>query len=678
MGRIVLFLRVSTIGQRLESQEDSLRRAALADGYKEDAILVIGKKESAIKLSEEERKGLNELKDLIDKEDIDCIYIAELSRLSRRPHILYSIRELLLQKKIQLKCLNPQFTLLNDDRTKYDSSANLIFSLFGALAEQEMLEKKERFARGKQRKAEERKYSGGRIPFGYRIDKERGNLIVVDEEQGEIVKLIYDLYEKGMSQPKIAKELNDTGKANIKISLINHILINESYTGKKRKTKNASYERAYYPIITQEQFDHCRQIAMDNNTNLSKAKNVYYAEHLVRCASCGAYWSATGSKASYHCSAAYKSASLWNYEYHRKERCTNKLSISINVLDSILWHIAIEKEACYIEQDTEEAIQSTIKDIERTNNILNNIQPRLNDNHSKIERLQEMYIDGLSKETYSRKKQELLEELNVIKSEEIKYKDELNHLNNNLTELQERKAITPLSISDAMDIMNGKIDSILSTYPLIHEVVKGKIAREADDKKRSKIIHRQIKSVEIVNRKIKYPFKSGEKDVKSKMVIVHTYIPSSSEKENHKTEGIIEYYTIPNGGYGPLIIELFPDLIDNDTPYLYDYELRDYLPFEEISDYIYLNRFHDVPKRKRRTKESIEKVKKIGDKLSISDIRKKYNLSYSSVYNHIHFGKIPSVMIGGVFYVDKDVAEKTFGNVENKSVDDTPPTILDD
>lgn len=678
MGRICLFTRTSTLGQKLESQEDSLKSAAIADGYKEADFIVIGKKESAIKLSEEEREGLNELKKLIETEEIDCVYIAELSRLSRRPQILYSIREFLLQHKVQLKCLHPQFTLLTEDRSKYDATANVVFSLFGALAEQEMLEKKERFARGKKRKAEERKYCGGRIPYGYRIDKDSDNLIVVDEEQREIVKLIYDLYEKGMSQPKIAKELNDTGKANIKISLINHILINESYTGKKRKTKNASYERAYYPIITQEQFDHCRQIAKENNTNLSKAKNVYYAEHLVRCASCGAYWSATGSKASYHCAAAYKSASLWNYEYHRKERCTNKLSISINVLDSILWHIAVEKEACYREQDTEEAIQSTIKDIERINSILNNIEPRLNDNHSKMERLQEMYIDGLSKETYSRKKQELLEELNVIKSEEIKYKDELNHLNDNLTELQERKISRPLSVSDVMDIINGKIDSILSSYPLMHAEIKSRIAREKNDTERSKIIHRQIKSVEIVHRMIKYPFKSGEKDVKSKLVIVHTYLPSRSEKENNKTEGIIKYYAIPNGGYGPLIIELYPDMIDNDTSYLYDYELKDYLPFEEISDYIYLNRFHDVPKRNRRTKKSIEREKMIGDKLSISDIRKKYNLSYTSVYNQIHFGKIQSVMIGGVFYVDKDVAEKTFGKVENKSIDDTTPTTLGD
>lgn len=86
--------------------------------------------------------------------------------------VLYSIRDQLLDARVQLKCLNPAFTLLNSERTGFDNTASLIFSLFGAMAEQEMIEKKERFRRGKRRLAEEGRYNGGNIPFGYRIDKE--------------------------------------------------------------------------------------------------------------------------------------------------------------------------------------------------------------------------------------------------------------------------------------------------------------------------------------------------------------------------------------------------------------------------------------------------------------------------------------------------------------------------
>ena len=61
MGRVILFTRVSTEQQHLESQEESLRRAAIFDDWAEADMKVIGKKESAIKLDEEEREGQKEL-----------------------------------------------------------------------------------------------------------------------------------------------------------------------------------------------------------------------------------------------------------------------------------------------------------------------------------------------------------------------------------------------------------------------------------------------------------------------------------------------------------------------------------------------------------------------------------------------------------------------------------------
>lgn len=200
MGKAILFIRVSTEQQHLESQEDTLKRAAVADGYREEDFIIIGKKESAIKLDEDNRQGLQELKKQLSEGDIDCIYIFELSRLSRKPMVLYSIRDQLLDARVQLKCLNPAFTLLNSERTGFDNTASLIFSLFGAMAEQEMIEKKERFRRGKRRLAEEGRYNGGNIPFGYRIDKEHKNKIVINDEEARLVKEIFNLYESGISQ----------------------------------------------------------------------------------------------------------------------------------------------------------------------------------------------------------------------------------------------------------------------------------------------------------------------------------------------------------------------------------------------------------------------------------------------------------------------------------------------
>ena len=88
MKKAVLFVRVSTEKQTLESQIEALKRTAFIDGYSDSDLIVIAKKESGVKLKESEREGLNELKSVIIENDVDCVYIFELSRLSRAPMTL--------------------------------------------------------------------------------------------------------------------------------------------------------------------------------------------------------------------------------------------------------------------------------------------------------------------------------------------------------------------------------------------------------------------------------------------------------------------------------------------------------------------------------------------------------------------------------------------------------------
>ena len=74
MKKAVLFVRVSTEKQTLESQIAALKRTASIDGYGDNDIIVIAKKESGVKLKEAEREGLNELKSVIEQNDVDCVY----------------------------------------------------------------------------------------------------------------------------------------------------------------------------------------------------------------------------------------------------------------------------------------------------------------------------------------------------------------------------------------------------------------------------------------------------------------------------------------------------------------------------------------------------------------------------------------------------------------------------
>ena len=67
----VVLSRVSTVSQELESQTTALLAAAKADGYSDPVI--IEDKESAVRLSEAERSGINRLYSEIDKNNVAAV-----------------------------------------------------------------------------------------------------------------------------------------------------------------------------------------------------------------------------------------------------------------------------------------------------------------------------------------------------------------------------------------------------------------------------------------------------------------------------------------------------------------------------------------------------------------------------------------------------------------------------
>ena len=76
VNKAIVLSRVSTQYQDLSQQTNEVLREVYKDGYKEKNIVIIEDVESAIKLSEEERHGLNKMKDYINRDSsIKCVYI---------------------------------------------------------------------------------------------------------------------------------------------------------------------------------------------------------------------------------------------------------------------------------------------------------------------------------------------------------------------------------------------------------------------------------------------------------------------------------------------------------------------------------------------------------------------------------------------------------------------------
>lgn len=626
MSKAVIFVRVSTDKQHLESQESTLRTSAVADGFDESDIIYIGKKESGYKLDEDERQGLEELYKHIAKGDVDTVYIWELSRLSRKPKILYSVRDKLFEHKIQLKCLNPQFTLLDSDRTKYDNTANIIFSLFGALAEQEVIEKKERFRRGKKRLAEEGRYNGGAIPFGYRVDRERGNLIVVNEEEAAIVRELFNLYEKeGYSSTKIAKEFYARGYKQMTISYVNKILTNVHLTGIKVKSKNASYERQYPQIISCEQFKRCRDIARKNNTTTSKTRNIYYADRLITCTKCGSHWSSSGSKVCYHCYDAHNVHKKYN-GYGDMPRCNNKTSITINVMDSLLWHLSKMLESQYIINSAQSDLDKLKRDKEILETKLSNVSSILDEIEEKKDKLREMYIDGLSKDRYDKRRKTLDDEAIDIRKKEVEYRKEKEHIEYLINSIISAYKLTK---EEETDLITTNIVSILE-----------ELDNTKEDKIRSEIIHRHVKNVTVENITIEHKFNSFDeiRKTNARLISIESYL-----------DGMYYYVYIPNEGLRGTM-----------------YTCNSNKEIISKTHYEYLNRYEDTSKKNRREKEKKEAYSPVQDYLRIEDVMKMGELKYNQVYGAIDRGLLKAQIIRHKCYIAPEDAKAYISKIKNE------------
>lgn len=253
MGKCLILSRVSTISQDLEQQTEQLVKEANNRGFSNDDIIIVEDKESAIKLEELERNTLNQMKKHIENDDVQCVFIWEITRLSRQLPMLYSLRDYLQANHVQLYCHTPEFKLFDDNWT-ISQASNIVFALYAVMAESEMQIKKERFARGKAKKKAEGKFVGGKILFGYTVDSE--NRFIIHEENATIIKRIFNLYLSGQySARQIATLLYKEGT----ISQMQE-RTRETFVCKTLKNRTYLGTPIYKQIISEDDFNKAQEL----------------------------------------------------------------------------------------------------------------------------------------------------------------------------------------------------------------------------------------------------------------------------------------------------------------------------------------------------------------------------------------------------------------------------------
>lgn len=422
MKKCLCFCRVSSKRQDFTAQSNKVKAAAIADGYKESEIIIVKGKESAIKLAEEERQTLNEMKELIEENpSIESVYCFAIDRLARRVSVILSVKDYLLQRGINLVFLNPHkmgTIRTNEDGTKEeDELTKLLLMLLSYGAEMEMKIKIERLVTKKEEMRENNEVTG-KLIFGYVNVNKKAKIDT--ERTAPIVKWIFKSYnEDGLSLTKIFDKGVELGYwdnlqfRSSRASRIRQILMNYCYCGEPNESGFV-----YPKLIEKEEIDKAIE-NMKKAVNKPKtvSKVISLAKGKIRDAN-------TGYKLKYDGN---------HLKYVQKDDLSGKVvSAALNIIDFCVW-----KEASRVkwnilankDDNTRNAVGHELEEIDdRIYNIQQIIEKEIT---PKFNRLYKAYVNTnkISDEDYER-------DSKAIEKEEKKYRKQIESLEQRKVELQ--------------------------------------------------------------------------------------------------------------------------------------------------------------------------------------------------------------------------------------------------
>lgn len=134
------------------------------------------------------RDGFQQMLDDIvaRKDDVSFVLVYKLSRFGRNVADILGTLKTMRFYGVHLICVA-------DNIDSSLESGRLIISVLGAVAEIERENILSQTMAGRKEKARQGLFNGGITPYGYKLDKDTGKL-VVDDEEAEIVRIIFDKY----------------------------------------------------------------------------------------------------------------------------------------------------------------------------------------------------------------------------------------------------------------------------------------------------------------------------------------------------------------------------------------------------------------------------------------------------------------------------------------------------
>lgn len=295
MTKAALYVRVSTVMQ-LDKESRGVQKNDLIR-YCED-ILGISDYEvfedAGFSAGSTDRPDYQEMMQRIRTGEFTHLLVWKIDRISRN---IIDFTE--MYQELQL--LNVTFISLAEQFDTSSIVGQALLKMILIFAELERHNAAERSKAVLLSKAEAGEYTGFRIPFGYRRDPKTKEYSV-EESEANIIRKIFEMFDKGISVYTIAKHLNSLPlaeriKEKWQMPTIKRMLTNISYTGalrynyrsytsKKVRVINDEkdlvlIENHHPAIITSELFERCQQRYVERKNTVHHVRKPLFADLLL-------------------------------------------------------------------------------------------------------------------------------------------------------------------------------------------------------------------------------------------------------------------------------------------------------------------------------------------------------------------------------------------------------------
>lgn len=240
-----------------------------------------------------ERPALSKLIADINASKIDCVVVYKVDRLSRSLLDFTKILQLFDSKNVTFVSVTQHF---NTNSSMGRLTLNILLSF--AQFEREIISErtKDKLSAAKKKG----KFVGGRPSLGYDVDKINHRL-VLNPQEAEIVRDLFNLYLKEKTGLKVARIANEKGYLTKKCAIngkpaggitfstgtINYLLKNFIYTGKVI-SNGEIYPGEHEQIVSDEIFNKVQELLQANrlNKNPRRLKHIGLLTRMFFCKSC--------------------------------------------------------------------------------------------------------------------------------------------------------------------------------------------------------------------------------------------------------------------------------------------------------------------------------------------------------------------------------------------------------